>query len=158
MSDTNRNIDYINSLKWPILIAVFILWQHQTIDKIFKYIPTLVEQSSKITIGNVSFEISERLSDKVNTEMKSALAGLSNGAILRLIDTGNEIHRINLNLDENLIEIEEAKELSSRKLATFTETAPDEHNNTFEYKLTELGLKANKLVKEALLEQFKLQH
>lgn len=158
MKDTSSNIDYINSLKWPVLIAILILWQHQTIDKIFNYIPVLVEQSSKITIGNVSFEISEKLSDRINTEMKSALAGLSNGAILRLIDTGGETHIINLTTDEGLIEAEEVKELSSRKLATFSEVTPDEHKNTFEYKLTELGLKANKLVKDALLEQFKLQN
>lgn len=144
-------IDYINALKWPLLLVSVLIWQSNSISEIFDLIPDVIKRSEEITIGNASFKIAEQLSSDIPNELKSAISGLSNEEIILLVDAGEATHIIHSSRSKK--EVDQVKELESRKLAEYESIEPDEYGNNFSYKLTSLGIEANKLIKEVLLQQ-----
>lgn len=92
---TFENInDLIKALLWPVIIFIFFLSYRSEFNSIVKLIPKKLENSSKITIGSLSFEIEKTAKESGNGELAEIIKNLSERGIRKLLTLGSGRHSL----------------------------------------------------------------
>lgn len=81
----------IKALIWPVIFIVFFALHCNSFRDIIKQIPNKIKASNKISVGSLSFEISEKAKQIGNPELGELTKDLSGKAIEELLLTGSHI-------------------------------------------------------------------
>lgn len=73
---------------WPLIVIIVFFMYHSEVGKIIKLIPEKLENSSKISVGSLSFEIQKTAAIAGNEELGKIIKNLSEKGIRRLLTLG----------------------------------------------------------------------
>jgi len=92
VSNLIRYIDRIVALTkafaWPLLCLSLFMYLRHPIIAVASQMPTIISQSSKLSVGTLSFEIRERADATGNRELGALIEGLSPEAVEDLLKIG----------------------------------------------------------------------
>jgi hypothetical protein len=93
--DTFENVnDLLKAVLWPVIVLVVFLTYKEELNKIFQMIPEKLENSSKISVGSLSFEIEKTARRAGNAELGGIIHNLSEDGIRQLLTLGSGRHSI----------------------------------------------------------------
>ena len=98
MTEGKSNFENVNDLiratMWPLIVLIFFFAYNTEFNKIIKLIPDRLEQSSKISIGSLSFEIERTAKLTGNEELADIVKNLSEDGIRKLLTLGTGSHAL----------------------------------------------------------------
>ena len=97
------SVSLIKAIAWPFIVLLLFVILHEPIIKLIKLLPDRVAQSTKISVGSLSFEIQQAATASGNPELADLIGGLSTSAIEELLSLGKSFHRYVGSNDEEQI-------------------------------------------------------
>ncbi len=84
--------DLIKAILWPLIVLIILISYHREFTSIIQLIPKKLDQSSKISVGSLSFEIEKSAKSAGNAELADIIKNLSEKGIRKLLTLGSGNH------------------------------------------------------------------
>jgi len=156
------SIPFLKALLWPLIVATFIIAFLSPIREVIYQLPNLVTRASRVTVGDLTFEIERRLRLDPPPDLARALPSLPRDAIGLLLNYGTDqpIWRARAPTDtysEFIQHYPGIEDLRDANLVVIEWRLSDWGTSSQEmwmWSLTDLGIEAHKYIIDVLVEVF----
>lgn len=98
---------FIKSLLWPLIFLFIYLMNFSSINLLIKSLPNVVQNSSKVSVGSISFEIQNRAELKGDYKLATLIPSLSQGALNVLLKLGTTKHDLLVHYGDTMLAMPE---------------------------------------------------
>lgn len=125
--------ELIKALVWPALVAVLIIIYHDSVGKLLSALQDRFSQANKVSLGKLSFEISEKAREVGSADLAERIGALSPHSIELLLQSHQTSTQmlVGRGLNEAVVtlpragELHALEELESKNLIVFNEPLID---------------------------------